>query len=114
MYCVIIYKKYKDIGNFMNRIKLYNILLFAMLICLVLSGIFSFLIIKSYVFKVFFLSFLLISFTAFFQRKNILTSSESTLSYSILVTIMSILILSFILCISFILGRATINHIFKL
>ena len=97
----------------MNRTKLYNILLFVMLICLVLSITFAFLVIKSYLFKVFFFSFLLILFIAFFSKKNILTSSESTLSYCILITVMSILILSFILCTSFMLGRFTINHIFK-
>ena len=93
--------------------KLYNILLSIMLICLVIAGIFAFFVIKSYLFKVFFFAFLLITFISFVAKEKALAFSDnSRLTYAILMSVMSILVLSFVFYVFFILGRFTISHIF--
>ena len=95
----------------MNRTKLYNIFLSITTICLVLSTLLAFFTIKSFLFKVFFFSFLLILFVAWFSKQSVLASSESKSPYCILITVMSILILGFIICAAFTLGRLTISHL---
>ena len=98
-------------GKVMNRTKLYNIFLTITLICLIISTLLAFFIIKDFIFKVFFFSFLLVLFISWFSKHKVLESSKSTSSYYILTTVMSILIFSFIVCASFMLGRFTISHL---
>ena len=95
----------------MNRTKLYNILLSITLICLIISTLLAFFILKDFIFKVFFFSFLLVLFISWFSKQKVLESSKSTSTYYILATVMSMLIFSFIICASFMLGRFTISHL---
>ena len=95
----------------MNRTKLYNIFLSITLICLIISTLLAFFILKDFIFKVFFFSFLLVLFISWFSKQKVLDSSKSTSPYYILATVMSILIFSFIICASFMLGRFTISHL---
>ena len=97
-------------GKVMNRTKLYNIFLTITLICLIISTLLAFFILKDFIFKVFFFSFLLVLFISWFSKQKVL-SSKSTSPYYILATVMSILIFSFIICASFMLGRFTISHL---
>ena len=94
----------------MNRTKLYNIFLSITLICLIISTLLAFFILKDFIFKVFFFSFLLVLFISWFSKQKVL-SSKSTSPYYILATVMSILIFSFIICASFMIGRFTISHL---
>ena len=98
-------------GKVMNRTKLYNIFLTITLICLIISTLLAFFIIKDFIFKVFFFSFLLVLFISWFSKHKVLESSKSTSSYYILTAVMSILIFSFIVCASFMLGKFTISHL---